>query len=283
VNSFSRLCARIADSRKFQNAIVGVIIVNAVVLGLQTYPNVEEEFGEVMRTIDGVCLGIFCVELFIRIAAFGRRPQDFFKNGWNVFDFVVIGAVFLPGVRENVAVLRLVRLLRVVRLAALLPDLRIFVVAIVRSIPAVATLAVMTVLLLFVYGMIGWVLFEEELPDRWGTIGRAMLTLFTMLTIEGWPDQLYAGMDVHPASWIFFVSFILIAGFLLINIFLAVVINSIEEARDLHKQAEHEERLRILGDGVETPEDDEAAVLEAILEIRGQLDALELRFKRIGS
>jgi voltage-gated sodium channel len=236
-----------------------------------------------MAVIDGVCLAIFCVELAIRILAYGTRPQDFFKSGWNVFDFVVIGAVFLPGVRENVAVLRLFRLLRVVRLASLLPDLRIFVTAIARSIPAVASLAVLTGLLLFVYGMVGWLLFHDELPDRWGTIGRAMLTLFTMLTIEAWPDQLYAGMEVHPASWIYFVSFILIAGFLLINIFLAVVINSIEEARDIHLKAAHEERLRILSDGIETPEDDEAAVLEAILEMRSSLDALELRFQDRGS
>jgi hypothetical protein len=105
-----------------------------------------------------------------------------------------------------------------------------------------------------------------------------MLTLFTMLTIEGWPDQLYAGMAVHPASWIFFVSFILMAGFLLINIFLAVVINSIEEARELHLKADHEERMKILADGVETPEDDEAAVMEAIMDIRRSLEALEQRF-----
>ena len=174
MTSLSALCARIADSRKFQNTIVGVIVLNAVVLGLQTYPNVEEDFGDAMSVIDNVCLGIFCVELTIRILAYGRRPQDFFKSGWNVFDFVVIGAVFLPGVRENVAVLRLVRLLRVVRLASVLRDLRIFITAIVRSIPAVVSLAAMTLLLLFTYGMIGWVLFHEELPERWGTIGRAM-------------------------------------------------------------------------------------------------------------
>jgi voltage-gated sodium channel len=283
VHSFSRTCARIADSRKFQNAIAGVIVLNAITLGLGTYPNVDADYGDALHHLDDVFLGIFVVEIFIRIAAFGRRPQDFFKNGWNVFDFVVIGAAFLPGVRENVTILRLVRLLRVVRLASVLPDLRIFITAIVRSIPAVVSLAVMTLLLLFTYGMVGWVLFHDELPERWGTIGRAMLTLFTMLTIEAWPDQLYAGMAVHPASWIFFVSFILIAGFLLINIFLAVVINSIEEARALHLKAEHQERVKILSDGVETPEDDNAAVLEAILEIRSSLDELEERFQKQGA
>jgi voltage-gated sodium channel len=279
VASFSSSCARIAGSQAFQNTIVGVILLNALVLGLQTYPNVDADYGHTLHVLNDVFLGVFVVELLIRIAAFGKRPQDFFKNGWNVFDFVVIGAAFIPGVRENATILRLIRLLRVVRLASVLPDLRIFLTAIVRSLPAVASLALMTGLLLFVYGMVGWVLFHDELPQRWGTIGRAMLTLFTMLTIEAWPDQLYAGMAVHSASWIYFVSFILIAGFLLINIFLAVVIGSIEEARDMHRQREHEERVRILSDGVEAPEDDQAAVLEAILEIRVSLDALERRYK----
>jgi voltage-gated sodium channel len=279
VSSLSRFCERVSGSNAFQNAIVGVILLNAVVLGLQTYPNVDADYGHTLHVLNDVFLGVFVVELLMRIAAFGKRPQDFFKSGWNVFDFIVVFAAFLPGVRENATILRLVRLLRVVRLASVLPDLRIFLTAIVRSLPAVASLAVMTAMLLFVYGMVGWVLFHDELPERWGTIGRAMLTLFTMLTIEAWPDQLYAGMAVHSSSWIYFVSFILIAGFLLINIFLAVVINSIEEARELHLQRDHEDRVRILGDGVETPEDDEAAVLEAILEIRVSLETLERRFK----
>ena len=112
------------------------------------------------------------VELAIRIAAYGRRPQDFFKNGWNVFDFVVIGAAFVPGLRENVTLLRLARLLRVVRLVSVMPDLRILVRAMARSLPPIASLGLLTLLLMYVYGMVGWILFRTRIPSSGATSAR---------------------------------------------------------------------------------------------------------------
>ena len=128
------------------------------------------------------------VELAIRIAAYGRRPQDFFKDGWNVFDFVVIGLAFVPGLRENVTLLRLARLLRVVRLVSVMPDLRILVRAMARSLPPIASLVLLTLLLMYVYGMVGWILFHEEDPEHWGNIGESLLSLFQILTLENWPS-----------------------------------------------------------------------------------------------
>ncbi len=116
-------CKRIADSGLFQNFILGVIVLNAVTLGIQTY-DLSEGVEKLLTTFDDVFLGIFVVELIIRISAFGSRPQDFFKDGWNVFDFVVISLAFVPGIRENATLLRIVRLLRVVRVVTVLPDLR---------------------------------------------------------------------------------------------------------------------------------------------------------------
>ena len=172
------------------------------------------------------------VELAIRITAYGSRPQDFFKDGWNVFDFVVIGPAFLPGVRDNVTLLRLARLLRVVRLVSVMPDLRVLVRAMARSIPPITSLALLTLLLMYVYGMVGWILFHDEDPEQWGNIGQAMLSLFQILTLENWPQYLDAGQAIHPASWIFFVSYVLIASFLVINILIAIIINSMEEVHD---------------------------------------------------
>ena len=129
-----RTCRRIADSPRFQGFIFGVIVLNAITLGLGTY-----DFGagveSPLTVLDEIFLGIFVVELAIRITAYGRRPQDFFKEGWNVFDFVVIALAFTPGLRENVTLLRLARLLRVVRLVSVMPDLRILVRALARSLP----------------------------------------------------------------------------------------------------------------------------------------------------
>jgi voltage-gated sodium channel len=224
-------CARIANSGRFQGFIVGVILANAIVLGLQTYDAIEREAGDLLVTLDTVFLGVFVVELLIRIVAYGPRYRDFFREGWNVFDFVVIGAAFLPGLRENATLLRLIRLLRVVRVVSVLPDLRVLVRGMVRSLLPIGTMAIVGILLLYVYGMVGWILFHEELPGEWGTIGDSMLTLFVVMTLENFPQYMEEATRVHPQAWIFFVSFVLLASFLVINVLIAIIINSIEEAR----------------------------------------------------
>ena len=161
-----RACADIADSAPFNLFIFAVILANAAVLGLETYDGVVRRYGDVLHTLNNVFLGIFLVELAIRLTAFGQRPAQFFRSGWNVFDFVVITASFVPGVRENATLLRLVRLLRIVRAVRLLPDLRVLTVAVGRSVPGVASLAAITLLLVYVYGMVGWVIFHDHDPTN---------------------------------------------------------------------------------------------------------------------
>jgi voltage-gated sodium channel len=234
VARLSERCERIADSTRFQGFIVAVILANAIVLGLQTYEEIDRDAGELLVTLDGIFLGIFVVEILIRILACGptlRGYAGFFRQGWNVFDFVVIGAAFLPGLRENATLLRLVRLLRVVRIVSVLPDLRVLIKGMVRSLLPIATMAVVGVLLLYVYGMVGWILFHEELPEQWGTIADSMLTLFVVMTLENFPQYMEDASQVHPQAWIFFVSYVLLASFLVINVLIAIIINSIEEAR----------------------------------------------------
>ncbi len=269
--SMASLCKRIADSSRFQNFIYVVIVLNAITLGLGTY-EWNETVDKAITVADDIFLGIFVVELAIRISAFGRRPQDFFKDGWNVFDFVVIGAAFLPGLRDNATLLRLVRLLRVVRLVSVMPDLRILVRAMARSIPPIASLVILTLLLMYVYGMVGWILFHEAIPDEWGNIGQSMLSLFQILTLENWPAYLDEGQAVHPASWIFFVSYVLIASFLVINILIAIIINSMEEVHDAEKASDRKDIVE--GEG--------ETVAERIQDIREALDRLETQLAEGG-
>jgi voltage-gated sodium channel len=234
VTAICQTCARIAGSSWFQGFIVAVILANAVVLGLQTYDEIEAEAGSLLTTLDGIFLGVFVVELAIRILGYGphlRGFRNFFREGWNVFDFVVIGAAFVPGLRENATLLRLVRLLRVVRVVSVLPDLRVLIRGMVKSLMPIGTMAVVALLVLYVYGMVGWILFNEELPDQWGTIGDSMLTLFVMMTLENFPQYMDAAMEFHPQAWIFFVSYVLVASFLVINVLIAIIINSMEQAR----------------------------------------------------
>ncbi len=233
---------RIADSSRFQGFIFAVIAFNAVVLGLETYEGIDDDYGTVLMVLNDTCLGIFVVELLIRITSYGRRPQDFFKEGWNVFDFVVIGAAFLPGLRQNATLLRLVRLLRIVRLVSVLPELRVLIRGMLGALPPIGSMGVLALLFIYVYGMLGWILFGDEIPAKWGDIGQSMLTLFTVFTLEGWNDVLYQAQEVHSWSWVFFISFVLLASLLIINILIAIIINAMEEAREA-EQREDLERM----------------------------------------
>jgi voltage-gated sodium channel len=253
---------RLVDSPVFTAVIVAVILANALILGLQTYPGLEREYGDLLDLLNALCLAIFAVEISLRIASYFPRPWNYFREGWNVFDFLAVSLAFVPGLQNNTTILRLARLARIVRVIHLLPDVRILITAVIRSLPPLASMAILTTLILFVYGMVGWQLFGEEVPNRWGTIGEAMLTLFVMLTLEDFPVYMEQGMEIHPWSWIFFVSFTLVAAFVVINVFIAIVLNSMEEAREL------ERRPALSGDEI-------APVAERIAILRTALDELE--------
>jgi voltage-gated sodium channel len=264
----ARLCARLAAAPAFDTFFLFVIVVNAIVLGAETYPAVEREHGGTLHAINDACLALFCVELAIRIAAYGRRPLAFFRSGWNVFDFVVIAGSFAPGLRENATLLRILRLARVVRVVRLLPDLRVLVVAIGRSVPGVASLAAMTLLLVYLYAMVGWVIFDEHDPEAYGTVGQAMLTMFILLTLENLPDSIERGMELSDWTVLFYVSYVLIAAFLIFNLFIGVVINSLDEAREVtaeRERREHPERA--------------IAVEDRLRAVRRALDELELEVR----
>jgi voltage-gated sodium channel len=261
---------RLVESPIFIAFVLLVIVANAVVLGLQTYPRIERDYGDTLNLLNDVFLAIFVVELALRIGAYGRRPQDFLRSGWNIFDFVVIGFAFVPGVRESSTLLRVARLLRVVRIVRILPDLRILVTGVVRSLPPLGSMLLLTTVMIFIYGMLGWLLFADELPQDWGNIGRAMLSLFVLLTLEDFPRYMERAMDVHPWSWIYFVTFVLITVFIIINVLIGIVLTSMEEARELERRR----RLAISGEeelGPIAP----APVMERIAILRAALAELE--------
>ena len=265
-------CARIAESSGFNFAIFGVIVVNAIVLGLETYESIESDYGSTLAVVNGVCLGIFVIELAIRIAAFGPRPQDFFKSGWNVFDFVVITASFVPGIRENATLLRLVRLARIVRIIRVLPDLRLLVAAMGRSLPGVASLGMLTLVLLYVYGILGWVIFDEHDPAGFGTVGDAMLTLFVMLSLENLPQNIEMGRELSNWTVLYFISYTLIAAFLIFNLLIGVVITSLEEAREAEFERDQRERRIRAGEG---DGDGRVTLLQHVHELRAAVERIE--------
>ncbi|MBM3687061.1 MAG: ion transporter [Actinobacteria bacterium] len=255
--------ARLVDSDPFNLAIAGVIVVNAIVLGLETFPTVMASYADQLILANNICYGIFVVELVLRFASYGRRPQDFFTSGWNVFDLIIIAGVWIPGVRENATLLRLLRLGRIARLLRFLPDARVLIATVWRSIPPLMSIVVLTLLILFIYGMVGWALFGEALPASWGTVTRAMLTLFILLTLENFPTYLEEALTVTPWATVYFVSYVLVAAFVIFNLLIGIIIGSMESAREREALREAKES-GITGDAV-----------ARIHDIREALDALE--------
>lgn len=219
--------------------IVVVIVINAIVLGAGTYTDVAAQHERLLDTIYNIILGVYVLELLIRLTACRWSPREFVKDGWNIFDFVVVVASFVPGLRANAMLLRLVRLLRIVRLVRFLPDLRLLVTAAGRSVPGIASLAAATFVLIFIYGMLGWVLFGTHDPASYGNVGQAMLTMFVMLTLENFPDNVAMGQQVSQWTIVYFISYVLLASFLIFNLFIGIVLNSMEEARAADRK-EHE-------------------------------------------
>lgn len=271
--------ARLVDSDRFNQVIASVIVANAVVLGLETYPAVMADYGRTLLQLNDLFYLVFLTELVLRFASYGRRPQDFFRSGWNIFDLIVIGAVAIPAVREQAQLLRLLRLARIVRLVRFLPDARILVLTVVKSIPSVFSMVVLTLVLMFVYGMVGWSVFGEALPESWGNIGRAMLTLFILLTLENFPTYLAEGEQVTPFAPVFFVSYVLLAAFVVFNLLIGIVIGSMEKARAADAEAEPDAEPASSDPSPTTASTDDD-LLVRIERLRGALDDLESDLSR---
>ncbi|MEH1167707.1 ion transporter [Micromonospora sp. CPCC 205539] len=266
-------CRRIARSRPFEIVIVVVILANGVVLGLETYKGLSPA-NMALHWLELFFRTVFVVEIGIRLTAYGRRPQDFFRHGWNVFDFAVIAAIFIPGLHGDSALLRVVRVARMVRLVRFSPGLRTIVSALWRSLPGVGGFLALAVVTLYVYGMAGWLIFGSRYPDEYGDIGRSLLTLFVLLSLETLPDLIAQGMAISPWTLLYYVSYVLITVNLLLNILIAVIVNSMEEARRLEMTEGLAGGYDADGDGV-PDEIDRIALTQRLDDLRAVIIELE--------
>jgi voltage-gated sodium channel len=253
---------RIADSSGFQHFILGVIVVGAIVIGVETSAALTARYGAVLVAVEILIQAIFVAELTIRVFAYWPRPAGFFRNGWNVFDFAVVSASLLPQAGAFAIVARLARLMRITRLVSAFPELRLIIGTMIRSIPSMGHVIVLLTLLLYVYAVLGFHFFRQLDPARWGTLGAALLTLFQMLTLEGWVEIQAAVLDTYPLAWIYFSSFVLVAVFVVVNLFIAVVINNLESVK-------HEQQV------VTDRGSAHSALLEAIATVHQRLEDLE--------
>ncbi|MGI5523034.1 ion transporter [Micromonospora sp. CA-259024] len=230
-------CQELVAAPWFNLASFIVITLNAVALGLETYGRTIAVAGPPLQAIEYACLAYFVVELLARFGAHLRQPAHFFRDPWNVFDLLIVVAPLVPGVRENVTMLRLLRLARIVRAFRLFPSLRVILVGIRRSLPGLGSFLLVTVLVLYGYAMLGWMLFGAAIPGRYGTVGQAMLTLFLLLSLDGITDTLQAGREVTEWAVLYYVSYMITACYLLTNLLVGVVLNALDEAHQEERAA----------------------------------------------
>lgn len=232
---------RTAISKPFDLTIVGLILFTALIIGLAAFPNwMTPSRVELFHWLHRIILAAFIVEAIIKITAHAPRPWNYFRNGWNVFDFSLIVVALLPINSEFALLGRVFRLLRVLRLINTLPELRIIVETLVRSIPSMFHITLLMSILFFIYAVLGFHLFHENDPTHWRNLAYALLTLFRIVTLEDWTDVMYKAMEMSPAYALYFVSFVVIGTFVVINLFIAVVINNLDEAKYAHlKKLKH--------------------------------------------
>ena len=212
----------------FQHAITALILLNAVCFGLQTSAGVMAVIGPMLTWLDHAILACFVIELALRLVAQGPR---FFRDAWNVFDFVVVGIALVPAT-DSLSALRALRVLRVLRLITTLPRLRAVVAGLLHAVPGLSSIAGLLCLLLYVSAVVATNLYAETSPELFGTLGASALTLFQIMTLEGWADIMREVMRTHPYAPLFFVPFVIGTTFTVLNLFIAVIVESMQASRE---------------------------------------------------
>ncbi len=256
----------IVTSRRWEIVITAVIFINAITLGLETSETLMAAYGPLLHAIDKTVLGIFVVEIAVRIYVFRAR---FFTDPWGLFDFTIVAVALLPAAGPF-AVLRSLRILRVLRLISIVPSLRRVVTGLVAALPGMASVVGLLALVFYVASVMATELFGAHFPEWFGTVGLSAYTLFQIMTLESWSMGIVRPvMEIYPYAWVFFVPFILMTAFVVLNLFIGVVVSAMQETVET-EAAEGREQLA----------DEGAAIAKSIAELRAEMTALRQAVER---
>jgi len=246
-----------------QRLIITLILINAIILGLETSTDIMNQIGPLLVAIDTVILAVFVGEIAIRLYIYGT---DFWKDPWSLFDFSVVAIALMPATRP-LAVLRALRVLRVLRLLTMVPSMRRVVGALLAAIPGLGSIALVLLIVYYVFAVIATNLFATDFPQWFGTLGRSLYTLFQIMTLESWSMGISRPvMEEFPYAWAFFIPFILVATFTMLNLFIAIIVNAMQS----YTETEHQETMQ----GIEQTKVLSADVSEEIRLLRQEVQAL---------
>lgn len=219
-----RLGALLANAR-FQQFIIVLIVINAVLLGMETSGTLMAQYGSTLLALDRAILAVFVLEIAMRLYVYRAA---FFRDPWSLFDFAVVGIALVPA-SGPFAVLRALRVLRVLRMLTMVPSMRRVVGALLSAIPGLSSIALVLLLVFYVFAVIATHLFGADFPEWFGHLGRSLYTLFQVMTLESWSMGIARPvMEVAPFAWIFFIIFILFATFTMLNLFIAIIVNAMQ-------------------------------------------------------
>ncbi len=226
-----KICRRIVEWPWFDRGIIALIIFNAIVLGVETYPMIAVPYESLLLGINKFVLIVFAIEAALKITASAPVFKRYFGDGWNLFDFCVVVFSLIPQTGEFALIARTVRLLRILRLVTAVPELRLIISTLIKSLPGLGNVILLLSIVFYVYAIAGYHMFHQHDPFHWNSLGISLITLFRILTLEDWTDVMYAAMELYPWAWLYFVSFVVVAAFIVINMFIAVVINNLHKAQ----------------------------------------------------
>jgi voltage-gated sodium channel len=257
------------ESDRIQHIVIALIILNAITLGLETSQQVMDSVGGLLKLIDRTLLGIFVAEILVKLFAF---RAGFFRNPWNVFDFIVIGIALIP----SSGPLSVLRVLRVLRLISLIPRFRFVVESLLRAIPGILSIAGLLLIVFYVAAVMATGLFGERFPQWFGNLGGSMYTLFQIMTLESWSMGIARPViEVFPWAWGFFVPFILIATFTMLNLFIAIIVSTMQSMVEEQKKQETAEIGALVHDEHEALRRDMQALRDEISRLRQALPAAD--------
>ena len=201
----------IINNRYFELFMMGIIIFSAMLIGIDTF-KLKPIYQDIIFVLDQLVTVVFLIEITMRISSY-EKPLDFFKDGWNVFDFLIVSMSLIPMNNNNFAVARLLRIFRILRIITIVPELKTIINSLFRSSKSIAYIFILTFIIFYIFAIVGTVLFEGSASGLWKDVGTALLTLFRVMTFEGWTDVMYESMEIYPWSWIYYLLFIFLTAF----------------------------------------------------------------------
>jgi len=215
------------NNRYFEFFMMGIIIFSAMLIGIDTF-ELDPIYEEIIFSLDQLITIIFLIEISARISTY-KRPLDFFKDAWNVFDFVIVFMSLIPIEGNHSAVARLLRIFRILRIITIIPELKAIINSLFRSSKAIMYVFILIFIVFYIFAIIGTVLFKDVPSGLWNDLGTALLTLFQVMTFEGWTDVMYESMEIHPWSWMFYVLFIFLTTFTFLNMIIGIILDSLNQ------------------------------------------------------